>query len=88
MSYLTNLWDKVLRKLGSLAALIPLIADQIKIAIAAGEVAKAKEYTAKAREKFTEGLVVCDAVDAALADGTLTLTEGSDIALKLEALVD
>lgn len=88
MSYLTNLWDKIVLRLGSLAGFIPPIAAQIKVAIDAGDVEKARALTAKAREKFVDGLALCDKVDQVLADGNLTIAEGSEVALALEALVD
>lgn len=88
MSYLTNLWAKILLRLGTLAAFIPPIAEQIKIAIEAGDVEKVRALTAKAREKFTDGLALCDKVDEVLADGNLTIAEGSEVALAIEALVD
>lgn len=88
MSYLTNLWDKIVLRLGSLAGFIPPIASQIKVAIDAGDVEKARALTAKAREKFVDGLALCDKVDQVLADGNLTIAEGSEVALAIEALVD
>ena len=39
MGYLTNLWNKIVLKLGALAGFIPPIAAQIKIAIDAGDLA-------------------------------------------------
>ena len=88
MSYLTNLWEKVLLKLGALAGFSPPIAEQIKIAIEAGDLEKVRALTAKAREKFNDGLARCDKVDEVLADGNLTIAEGSEVALAIEALVD
>lgn len=88
MSYLTNLWEKILLKLGALAGFIPPIAAQIKIAIEAGDVEKVRALTDKAREKFNDGLALCDKVDEVLADGNLTIAEGSEVALAIEALVD
>lgn len=88
MSYLTNLWEKILLKMGALSAFIPAIASSIKIAIDEDDVAKVRALNAKAREKFSEGLALCDKVDDVLADGNLTIAEGSEVALAIEALVD
>lgn len=88
MSYLTNLWSKIIKKLGALAGFIKPIADQLHIAISEGDIAKVRKINAELREKFTEGLALCDKVDEVIADGTVTITEGSEIALDIEALVD
>ena len=88
MSYLTSLWNKIVLKLGALAGFIPPIAAQIKIAIDAGDLAKVQALTDKAREKFNDGIALCDKIDAVLADGNLTIAEGSEVALAIEALVD
>jgi hypothetical protein len=88
MSYLTTLWGKILLKLGALAGFIKPIADQLKIAISEGDAAKAREINAELREKANDVLALCDKVDEVLADGNLTITEGSEVALAIEALVD
>lgn len=88
MSFLTNLWQKILRKLGVLAGFIKPIADEMSIAISEGDVAKVRALNAKLREKFTDGLAVCDKVDEVIADDKLTITEGSELALAIEAMVD
>lgn len=88
MSYLTNLWKKIVVKLGTLAGFIKPIADTLHIAISEGDVEKVRRVNGELREKFTEGLALCDKVDAVIADNTLTITEGSELALAIEALVD
>jgi hypothetical protein len=88
MSYLTTLWGKILLKLGALAGFIKPIADQLKIAISEGDAAKAREINAELREKANDVLALCDKVDEVLSDGNLTITEGSEVALAIEALVD
>lgn len=88
MSFLTSLFNKVVAKLGSIGRFIGVIADEVDIALKQKDVAKLQAASAKAREKANDLLALCDTLDAAVADGKLTLTEGSEIALKLEALVD
>jgi hypothetical protein len=88
MSFLTNLYAKVVAKLGSLGRFLGIIADEVDIALSEGDAAKLRAASAKAREKANDLLALCDVLDEAAADNKLTLTEGSEIALKLEALVD
>lgn len=88
MSFLTNLFNKVVARLGSIGRFIGVIADEVDIALKEKDVAKLRAASAKAREKANDLLALCDVLDAAVADNKLTLTEGSEIALKLEAIVD
>ena len=88
MSFLTNLFNKVVAKLGSIGRFIGVIADEVDIALAERDAAKLRAASAKAREKALDLLALCDVIDASVADNKITLTEGSEIALKLEALVD
>jgi hypothetical protein len=88
MSFLTNLYAKVVAKLGSLGRFLGIIADEVDIALSENDAAKLRAASAKAREKANDLLALCDVLDEAAADNKLTLTEGSEIALKLEALVD
>ncbi len=88
MSWLTNLYNKVVARLGSIGRFIGVIANEVEIALAERDVVKLQVASAKAREKANDLLALCDVLDAAVADGKLTLTEGSVIALKLEAIVD
>ena len=88
MSFLTNLYAKVVAKLGSIGRFLGIIAEEVEIALAERDVEKVRVASAKAREKANDLLALCNVLDAAVADNTLTLAEGSEIALKLEALVD
>ena len=88
MSYITALWDRVLLKLGSVASFIPPIAEQIKVAVADGDVAKVRAHTVQFRQFCEKGIALCDGIDDAVADGNINLVEGSQIVLDLESLVD
>lgn len=88
MSFLTNLYAKVVAKLGSVGRFLGLIAEEVEIALAEKDVVKLKAASAKAREKANDVLALCDVLDEAVVDNKLTLAEGSEIALKLEAVVD
>ena len=88
MSYLTNLWNKVMAKLGRIGQILGLLAEELHVAIKAGDKAKALEISAKAREKALDVIALCDSVDQALEDGILTAVEGAEVALKLEAIAD
>lgn len=88
MSFLKNLFNKVVARLGSIGRFIGVIADEVDIALSEGDAVKLRAASAKAREKALDLLALCDAIDAAALDNKITLTEGSDVALKLEALVD
>lgn len=88
MSFLKSLYAKVVAKLGSLGRFIGIIADEVDIALSEGDANKLRIASAKAREKANDLLALCDVLDAAVVDNKITLTEGSEIALKLEAIVD
>jgi hypothetical protein len=88
MSFLTSLWAKVVARMGSIGRYFGLIAEEIEIALKEKDVAKMRAASAKAREKAMDVISLCDTVDEAIADNSLDLIEGSQIALKIEAIVD
>lgn len=88
MSFLTNLWAKVIARMGNIGRYFGVIAEEIEIALKEKDVAKMRAASAKAREKAMDVIALCDTVDEAIADNTLDLVEGSQIALKIEAIVD
>jgi hypothetical protein len=74
--------------MGSIGRYFGLIAEEIEIALKEKDVAKMRAASAKAREKAMDVISLCDTVDEAIADNSLDLIEGSQIALKIEAIVD
>jgi hypothetical protein len=88
MSYLTRLWDKIVLKLGVIAGFIKPLANELKIAVSEGDAAKARAINAKLREKAMDVIALCDKVDLVLEDNTVTIAEGSEVALAIEAIAD
>ena len=86
--FLKNLWDKVLTKLGAVAAFIPGIAQAIKIAIDEGDQEKALKLLEELDESFDAGKAFTAKVRAALADGQLTAAEIAASGVALEKWVD
>jgi len=88
MSFLTNLWEKAMAKLGDLASFVPGIASMIHMAINEGDAAKVNAHAVQLKQ-FAQALMdFADAAVEATADGTLDLVEGSELALALEKVVD
>jgi len=83
-SYLEKLWDRAMSKLGSLASFVPMIAAQIKAALAEKDVEKIKAHAVQMKEAAAAQDALADKIIDAVADGTIDLIEGSEIALALE----
>ena len=88
MSFLTNLWNKFLAKLGSVAAFIPGIAESVKIAIESGDVEKVRAHATQLKELAAAIDFLADAALDATDDGSITLVEGSELALAIESVID
>jgi len=88
MSFLTDLWGKVLAKLGSFASFIPAIAAALKVAIANDDVEKVAAHLQQLDEAADAIKEFVTRGQAAIADGSLSLVEGSELALALERVVD
>lgn len=88
MSFLSNLWLKVLAKLGSVGAFIPLVAEVVKIAIKEQDVVRF-QAALDALEAFAQALLKFVAKGReAIQDNQITLVEGSELALDLENIVE
>jgi len=88
MSFLTNLWEKVMAKLGPVAQYIPILAGLIKVKIAEGDVVSIRDHAEQLREAGLALANVGEKIMMAVEDGTITVEEGSSIALALEEAVD
>ena len=88
MSFLTNLWEKVMAKLGPVASYIPALAQLIKVKLAEGDTAAIQAHAGELKEAAEALGALADAILLAVEDGTITVAEGSDIALAVEAAVD
>lgn len=87
-SYLANLYQTIESRLGALGGLIPTIASTVKIALVEGDVEKITTRTAELREATAALDNLAGVLDAAVADGQVSLAEGAEAALALEAAVD
>jgi hypothetical protein len=87
-SFLENLYAKVIAKLGSLASFIPMIASNLKKALVEGDIAKIKARTHELRELAAAQTNLANVIDDAVADGSIDLVEGSEIAIALERMID
>jgi hypothetical protein len=84
---LTNLWLKILSKLGIVGAFIPSIAAEIKFALKAQDCATVQIKAVQLQELAASLSVFAELALQATADGNLTLVEGSELALALEAAI-
>jgi len=88
MSFLKDLWEKVKEKLGIFATFIPGIAAEVQIAISEGDVQKLDGHL-KELDQAADALKAFVAKgQECIADGTLDLIEGSELALELEKVVE
>lgn len=88
MGFLENLWAKVISKIGILASFIPGIADALSMALKEGDVTKINAHLTEL-EEFADALKAFAATGKqAVEDGTLTLAEGSVLALELENVIE
>lgn len=87
-SFLERLYDKAIARMGSLASFVPMIAKNLKAAIAEGDVEKIKRHTHELRELSAAQIKLADTVDAAVADGNIDLVEGAEIAVEFERVID
>jgi len=87
-SYLKDLWAKAMLKLGAVASFVPAIAAQINVALDAGDAAKLRAHAVELKEAGQAQIDLGDALLIATEDGTLDLVEGSEIALKIERMLD
>ena len=87
-NYLEKLWDLAEAKMGALAGLAPTIAANVKISLKEGDVGMVRVRATELRECAAAqdrlGVALLDAV----ADGSVDLAEGADVALALEKVLD
>lgn len=88
MSWLTSMWEKVTSKLGAVASYIPIIADLIKVKLDEGDVDAVRSHAHELKEAAEALANAADVILMATEDGSISLTEGSQIALALEEAVD
>lgn len=88
IQFLENLYAKVVARLGSLAGFIPMIGNAIQVHVkegdVAGIVARADQIDQLADALKNVSAKMRDAV----ADGSVDLVEGSEIAVALERAAD
>ena len=85
---LEPLWQKIVDKLGSLSGLVVLVADEVKIKLAADDQAGADARLAEAEEAVDQLKVVIAGIRRDISDGYLTATEIAAEALQIEKLID
>jgi len=87
-SYLEGVWDRFTAKLGPLAALIPQVAESVKIGLGEGDAAKVSAQAVQLREVAAALAGIAAHVEAAVDDGSVDLAETSTLALKIEKFLD
>ena len=94
-SFLTRAWNALTSKLGSLAAFIRPVAEELEVSIRTGDVAKAEAacnaWDGRAhemRETLDAGDELVAHIRASIADGKLDAIEAARGLLKVERLLD
>lgn len=87
MSFLTNLWVKILNKLGVVGAALTIVASQLRFAIKQGDVAMVRFRMQQIRELGAALMLFADKGDEVVADNVITPIEGGELGLELEKVV-
>ena len=88
MSFMKNLWGKVVGAAGVLGDLIPLIAKRLKVALEDKSVERIRGIIKEWREANARSEVFLTKLEAAIEDGELSGDEAGPLLLELEATID
>ena len=87
-SYLSKIWGLIVSKMGPFGGFIVGIVSKIELDINDANVGKIQSRAVEMKEAAGVLDRFADKILAAVEDGTLTIEEGSDLALGMEKVLD